>query len=72
MAPNTDLSSQGSGSALCMVQYFAVYLILCISGCSQGTTSSPQQQQQQQQQQKQIKDSCEVSNYYFALVDISW
>ena len=52
-------------SALSMVHHFAVFLILCISEGSQATTSPPQQQK------NEIKDLCEVSNYYFALVDIS-
>ena len=40
-----------------MVQYFAVLLILCISGGSLKTTSSPQQQNTEK-----VKDLCEVRN----------
>ena len=44
-----------------MVQYFAVLLILCISGGSLGTTTSPQQQNT-----AKLKDLCEVrrENYF--------
>ena len=50
-----------------MVQYFAVFLILCISDGSLGTTTSPQQQKSEE-----IKDLCEVWNNYPVLVDIPW
>ena len=44
-----------------MVQCFAVLLILCISGGSLGTTTSPQQQNT-----KKLEDLCEISreNYF--------
>ena len=48
-----------------MVQYFAVLLILCFSGGSQGTTTSPQQQNT-----ANVKDLCEVWNNYSVFADI--
>ena len=44
-------------TALTMVQYFAVLLILCFPGGSLGTTTSPQQQTT-----ANLKDLCEVRN----------
>ena len=41
-----------------MVQHFAVLLILCISGGSLGTTTSPQQQNTEK-----VEDLCEVKKY---------
>ena len=58
-----------SGSTLriiMMVQYFAVLLILCISGASMGANTSPQQQNT-----ANLKDLCEVWNNYFVFADIS-
>ena len=48
-----------------MVQYFAVFLIVCISRGSLGTTTSPQQQNT-----ANLKDLCEVWNNYFVFADI--
>ena len=43
-----------------MVQYFSVLLILCISGVSLGTTTSPLQQNT-----AKLKDLCEVTRENF-------
>ena len=43
-----------------MVQDFAVFLIICISGGSLGTTTSPQQQNT-----ATLQDLCKVRNDYF-------
>ena len=50
-----------------LVQYFAVFLILCISDGSLGTTTSPQQQKS-----AEMKDLCEVRNNYPVLALIPW
>ena len=43
-----------------MVQNFVVFLIICISGGSLGTTTSPQQQNT-----AALQDLCKVRNDYF-------
>ena len=50
-----------------MVQNFAVFLIICISGGSLGTTTSPQQQNT-----ATLQDLCKVRNDYFTKVVNFW
>ena len=49
-----------------MVQNFTIFLIICISGSSLGTTTSPQQQNT-----ATLQDLCKVRNDYFTKLFIS-